>query len=85
MHTFVGEKPKEEKEKRKETELTGVARGIFSHQRHLTYIELCEQLQAVLDVSERTAKSYIKFMREREIVLKDPSNGSYFIIGHIQN
>ncbi|MDR1671779.1 MAG: hypothetical protein LBR57_04605 [Alistipes sp.] len=42
-------------------------------------------LQTILDVSERTAKSYIKFMREREIILKDPSNASYFIIGHIQN
>jgi hypothetical protein len=83
MHTFVGEKPKEEKERRKETELTGVARGIFSRQRHLTYVELCEHLQAVLDVSERTAKSYIRFMREREIILKDPSNASYFIIGHL--
>jgi len=36
-----------------------------------------------LDVRERTAKSYIKFMRDKEIVLKDPSNGSYFITGHI--
>ncbi|KAA6320499.1 hypothetical protein EZS27_029741, partial [termite gut metagenome] len=39
--------------------------------------------QSALDVTERTAKSYIKFMREKEIILKDPSNASYFIIGHI--
>jgi hypothetical protein len=32
---------------------------------------------------ERTAKSYIKFMRDREIILKDPSNAGYYIIGHI--
>jgi hypothetical protein len=83
MHTYLGEKPKEEKERRKETELTGVARGIFSRQRHLTYIELCEHLQSVLDVSERTAKSYIKFMREREIILRDPDNTNQFVIGHI--
>jgi hypothetical protein len=36
MHVFVGEKPKEEKEKRKETELAGVARTVFSKQRYCT-------------------------------------------------
>jgi hypothetical protein len=85
MHSFIGEKPKEEKEKRKETELAGVARTVFSHTRHCTYVDLCEQIQSILDVKERTAKSYIKFMRDREIILKDPSNVSYFIIGNNQN
>jgi hypothetical protein len=83
MHTYLGEKPKEEKEKRKETELSGVARTIFSKQRYCIYVDLCEQIQALLDVKERTAKSYIKFMRDKEIILKDPSNASYFILGHI--
>jgi hypothetical protein len=85
MHTFIGEKTKEEKEKRKETELTGVARTVFSRQRYCTYVDLCEQIQSILDVKERTAKSYIKFMRDREIILKDPSNAGYFIIGHINS
>jgi len=83
MHAYFGEKPKEEKEKRKEVELTGVARFIFSKQRHCTYVDLCEQMQSILDVKERTAKNYIKFMREKEIVLKDPSNTDYYIVGHI--
>jgi len=83
MHTYLGEKPKEEKEKRKEAELTGVAKTVFANQRFCTYVDLCEQIQSLLDVKERTAKSYIKFMRDREIILRDPSNQSYFIIGHI--
>ena len=83
MHTYVGEKPKEEKEKRKENELIMVAKNIFNTQKHWIYIDLCEQIQNLLDVKERTAKSYIKFMREKEIILKDPSNASYYIIGHI--
>ncbi|MDR1866292.1 MAG: bifunctional DNA primase/helicase [Bacteroidales bacterium] len=82
MHAYYGEKPKEEKEKRKETELRGVARSVFNSQRHCTYVDLCEQIQSILEVKERTAKSYIKFMRDREIILKDPSNVSYFMIGH---
>ncbi|GHV05980.1 topoisomerase [Bacteroidia bacterium] len=83
MHTYFGEKPKEEKEKRKETELAGVAKTIFANQRFCTYVDLCEQIQRLLDVKERTAKSYIKFMREKEIILRDASNQSYFIIGQI--
>jgi hypothetical protein len=85
MHTYVGEKPKEEKEKRKENELVNVARTIFSKQRFCTYVDLCEQIQAILDVKERTAKNYIRFMRDKEIILKDPSNVGYFIIGHLNS
>ncbi|WP_085536626.1 bifunctional DNA primase/helicase [Massilibacteroides vaginae] len=82
MHIYIGEKPREEKEKRKETELSNVAREIFASQKHLTYIDLCDRIQQIMDVKERTAKSYIKFMREKEIIIKDPSNQNYFMIGH---
>ncbi|MHC8440408.1 bifunctional DNA primase/helicase, partial [Bacteroides hominis] len=83
MHLYRGEKTREEKEKRKEKELVGVARDVFGRQEHITYIDLCEQIQQILDVKERTAKSYIRFMRERDIIIKDPSNQSYFMIGII--
>lgn len=81
MHVYIGEKPREEKEKRKEKELAVVTREIFDVQKHLTYIELCDRIQQIMDVKERTAKSYIKFMREKEIIIKDPSNQNYFMIG----
>ena len=84
MHVYLGEKPKEEKEKRKEDELVAVARDIFGRQDFITYVDLAEQIHAILDVKERTAKSYIKFMREKEIILKDPSNQSYYIIGNLK-
>ena len=83
MHIYLGEKPKEAKEKRKEDELVAIAREIFELKSFLTYLELCEQLQSALDVKERTAKNYIRFMREKEIIIKDPSNTNYFIIGLI--
>lgn len=83
MHLYRGEKPREEKEKRKEKELLSVARDVFDQQTYITYIDLCEQIQQIMDVKERTAKSYIRFMREKEIIIKDPSNQSYFIKGHI--
>jgi hypothetical protein len=83
MHIYIGEKPREEKEKRKEKELATVAREIFASQKHLTYIDLCDRIQQTMDVKERTAKSYIKYMREKEIIIKDPSNQNYFMVGHI--
>ncbi len=82
MHRYIGEKPREEKEKRKEKELTKVAREIFTTQKHFTYIDLCERIQQIMDVKERTAKSYIKYIREKQIILKDPSDPTYFILGY---
>jgi hypothetical protein len=84
MHAYIGDKPKEEKDKRKEMELSGVARTIFSKRRYCTYTDLCEQIQSILDVRERAAKSYIKFMRDREIILRDTSETSHYIIGNVK-
>lgn len=57
MHIYIGEKTREEKEKRKEKELATVAHEIFGVQKHLTYIDLCDRIQQTMDVKERTAKS----------------------------
>lgn len=84
MHCYLGEKTKEEKDKRKENELLNVARSIFRTKPFFSYLELAEELQQVMDVRERTAKSYIKFMREKEIIIKDPSNDSIFILGQLK-
>jgi hypothetical protein len=83
MHTYFGEKPKEEKEKRKETELINIARTVFGSQKRCTCTDSCGQIQTLFDVGEHTAKSYIRFMRDREIILKDPVNTGYFIVGRI--
>lgn len=82
MHVYLGEKTKEEKEKRKENELTSAAKTLFAQKRYYTYQELTDKLQDYLDVKERTAKGYIKFMREKDIILKDPGKANYFVIGH---
>ena len=82
MHVYLGEKPKEEKDKRKEDELVAVAKEVFSRRRFVTYVELAEEIQSILEVKERTAKSYIKFMREKEIILKSSDNQSYYVTGN---
>ena len=77
MHCYIGDKPIEDKDKRKEEELIDVAMSIFREQHSATYLEICERLQSVLEVKERTAKSYVKFMLERNIVSKDLNNNHY--------
>jgi len=83
MHIYVGEKSREVKEERKKRELENLAKDVFNRQSFIIYIDLCEQIQEMLEVSERTAKSYIKFMRDKEIIMKDPSNPSYYVKGVI--
>ena len=78
MPMYVGEKPRAEKEKRKEKELAEMAREAFTRQEKYGYIELCELIQEMLEVKERTAKGYIRYMREKEIVEKE---GDYYVHG----
>ena len=63
-------------------ELVAVAKEVFSRRRFVTYVELAEEIQSILEVKERTAKSYIRFMREKEIILKSSDNQSYYVIGN---
>lgn len=76
MPVYVGEKPRAEKEKRKERELAEMAREAFARQEKYGYIELCELIQETLEVKERTAKGYIRYMREKEIIEKE---GDYYV------
>lgn len=83
MHAYLGEKPKEEKDRRKEEELVAVARELFSRKRFISYMELSEELQAAFEVKERTAKSYIRFMREKEIIVKSPDSPNSYMLGEV--
>ena len=83
MHAYLGEKPKEEKDRRKEEELVAVARELFSRKRFIGYMELSEELQAAFEVKKPTAKSYIRFMREKEIIVKSPDSPNSYMLGEV--
>lgn len=68
MHTYLGEKSKKERDKRKTKDLETVAKEIFEKKSSWNYGDLCTELQSFMEVKERTAKNYIKYMREKEIV-----------------
>ena len=68
MHIFAGEKPVEDKERRKRNDLINVAKEIFYTRKSLSYSELSELLCEMLDVKERTSKNYIQYMKSNGII-----------------
>lgn len=82
MHLYKGEKSKAEREERKLKELQDAAKKIFAQKPHQNYQELSDKLQEYFEVKDRAAKRYISYMREKEIVINDPSNADYLMIGY---
>lgn len=76
MHVYRGEKSKEDKEKRKTDELAAVVREVFRNTCAISYQNLCEALMREMEIKERTAKKYISYMREQQILSQD-KNGNY--------
>lgn len=78
MHVYKGEKSHNEKERRKEQALTKIAKEIFTKNPHLTYQDLVAEIECLMDIKERTAKSYIRYMREHLIIAKSTTNTQYY-------
>lgn len=76
MHTYRGEKSKEDKEKRKMDELTAVVREAFRGRSKFSYQELCEVLMQEMEIKDRTAKKYIAYMKEQGLLIQG-SDGNY--------
>ena len=76
MHVYRGEKSKEDKDKRKSSELLAVVRDAFRAKTRLSYQQLCEVLMRELEIKDRTAKKYIAYMKEQGILTQD-SQGNY--------
>jgi toprim domain protein len=76
MHVYRGEKSKEDKDKRKSSELISVVRDAFRTTTRLTYQQLCEVLMRELEIKDRTAKKYIAYIKEQGILTQD-CQGNY--------
>ena len=72
-HVYLGNKSKEESESRKIKDLTLVAKDIFTKKANLSYSELLTAVMEALDIKDRMARNYIKFMKDNRIIEK--SNG----------
>ena len=76
MHVYRGEKSKEDKDRRKSSELLAVVRELFRTTNHLSYQDLCEVLMRELEIKDRTAKKYIAYMKVQGILRQD-AQGNY--------
>lgn len=74
MHVYRGEKSQEDKEKRKHTELSQIAKEVFRLHERLSYNDLATQIMQTVDVKDRTAKSYISYMKGNKIIVQDNNN-----------
>jgi Toprim-like len=79
-HTYIGEKTKDATNDRKRKDLRMFAEEVFGQKDHYTYSELVEMMQQQLDIKERTAKSYIRFMRDNEIIIRNADDLYFRII-----
>ncbi len=76
IHVYKGEKSVEDKEKRKKDDLISLIKEIFKRNTSLSYLELCKVLMNELDVKDRTAKKYISYMKNENIIEQD-NYGNY--------
>ncbi len=76
----MGEKSKEDAETRKVHDLTDVAREIFAQRRTIPMNELTQAVMEAMDVKDRMARNYIKYMKEKAIIDKSPSNTNEFVL-----
>ncbi|MBI4946866.1 MAG: bifunctional DNA primase/helicase [Bacteroidetes bacterium] len=72
-HVFIGEKSKEYKDQRKVDDLQALAEDIFAEKETYSYTQLVSTIQDIMEVKSRTAKSYVRFMKEKNIIVKHPS------------
>lgn len=78
MHVSAGEKPAEDRERRKREELAGIVKDIFRSRRNISYMDLVNELVSAMDIKERTAKGYIRYMKDNGMLRQDKNN-SYIL------
>lgn len=54
--------------------MQGIIKEIFRSRKKITYTELVTELMQAMDIKERTAKSYISYMKTNGMLNQDSSN-----------
>ena len=76
MFVYMGTKSKEDKEKQKVADLRNIAVSIYEKADKLAYGEMVKAIVDTMEVQPRTAKEYIRYMREKAII-EQLSDNSY--------
>lgn len=68
MFVYMGTKSKEDKEKQKTADLRNLAVSIYEKVDKLAYGDMVKAIVDSMEVQPRTAKEYIRYMREKAII-----------------
>ena len=68
MFVYMGVKSKEDKERQKINDLKSIAQGIFEKVDKLTYGEMVKAIVDATEIQPRTAKDYLRTMRDKAII-----------------
>jgi energy-coupling factor transporter ATP-binding protein EcfA2 len=80
-HVFLGEKSKTETEERKLQDLNSYAQTLFQKKPILSSGELSHFIMEDLEVKDRMARNYIKYMKDHHIIEANKTNPSLFNLG----
>ena len=69
MHVSLGERSPEAQQNRKQEELQALVQELYKERASYSVKELRENICQVLDIAESTSKNYIRFMREKKILI----------------
>ena len=73
-HVSLGVKSKEDTDHRKKEELSGLIKDLFARKNKYTTAELTSELMNYLNIKERMARNYLKFMKDYKIITINPQN-----------
>ena len=68
MFVYMGTMSKEDKEKQKTADLRNLAVSIYEKVDKLPYGDMVKAIVNAMEVQPRTAKEYIRYMREKAII-----------------
>lgn len=81
-HVFLGEKGPKENAKHKSVDLKALATELYGEKRSMSSIELTGMISSHMEIQDRSARDYIKHMREYGIIEKSSQfPGFYTLIG----
>jgi hypothetical protein len=73
-HVSLGIKSKEDTDHRKIEELSGLVKDLFARKNMYTTAELTLEIMNYLNIKERMARNYLKFMKDYQIITVNPQN-----------
>ncbi|MDO4228980.1 MAG: bifunctional DNA primase/helicase [Capnocytophaga sp.] len=81
MHRYCGQRNNTSKQKDKTTALATLISPLFKKKTSWHFSDLCKEIQEITGVTQRTAKTYIRNLKEKEILISTAENPEVLEMG----